>query len=250
MNNNFAWYLRYSLNQFEWLLVIKHQVWDETYLKNSLEGTALEIRKYQTGFLGLLWVFGGVVFPLASWKISGKAGFSTRFMEQLKEFFSQLATRCGGVALYFFAALEKWLLKLQLFVVPICNQMQLVFYSTLLNLTTYCWPHFLTDHLSHLSVQNAFVSPLFLSLQAVALFLLRVIFPNQQNRIYLFWTLKLPIILKNCWKIRCNSFLLVGGFFSNNPCWRITSVFSHAFSMIYHENMEGLPWCGKVWKTL
>lgn len=182
----------------------------------------------------------------------GKSGFFNKIHGTAQRVFFPARNSLRRRRPYFFAALEKWLLKLQLFVVPICNQMQLVFYSTLLNLTTYCWPHFLTDHLSHLSrcVQNAFVFPLFLSLQAVALFLLRVIFPNQQNRIYLFWTLKLPIILKNCWKIRCNFFLLVGGFFSNNPCWRITSVFSHAFSMIYHENMEGLPRCGKVWKTL
>lgn len=180
MNNNFAWYLRYNLNQFEWLLVIKHQVWDETYLKNSLEGTALEIRKYQTGFLGLLWVFGGVVFPLASWKISGKAGFSTRFMEQLKEFFFPARNSLRRRRPYFFAALEKWLLKLQLFVVPICNQMQLVFYSTLLNLTTYCWPHFLTDHLSHLSVQNAFVSPLFCRFKLLRFFSLESFFQTSK----------------------------------------------------------------------
>ena len=36
-----------------------------TYLKNSLECTALEVRKYQTGFLGLRMVWR-VVFPLAS----------------------------------------------------------------------------------------------------------------------------------------------------------------------------------------
>ena len=60
---------------------------------------------------------------------------------------------------------------------------------------------------------KCFRFPLFLSLQAVALFLLRVIFPNQQNRIYLFWTLKLPIILKNCWKIRCNFFCWLVAFF-------------------------------------
>ena len=41
-----------------------------TYLKNSLECTALEVRKYQTGFLGLLVMVWRVVFPLASWKIS------------------------------------------------------------------------------------------------------------------------------------------------------------------------------------
>ena len=40
------------------------------YLKNSLECTALEVRKYQTGFLGLLRMFGRVIFfPLASCKI-------------------------------------------------------------------------------------------------------------------------------------------------------------------------------------
>lgn len=37
----------------------------ETYLKNSLERTTLEVRKYQTGFLGGLGLVGRGVFPLA-----------------------------------------------------------------------------------------------------------------------------------------------------------------------------------------
>ena len=36
-----------------------------TYLKNSLERTTLEVRKYQTGFLGGLGLVGRGVFPLA-----------------------------------------------------------------------------------------------------------------------------------------------------------------------------------------
>ena len=37
----------------------------DTYLKNSLERTTLEVRKYQTGFLGGLGLVGRGVFPLA-----------------------------------------------------------------------------------------------------------------------------------------------------------------------------------------
>ena len=62
----------------------------KTYLKNSLECTALEVRKYQTGFLGLLRMVWRVVFPLASWKISKRGFFSTRFMEKEQVFPSHL----------------------------------------------------------------------------------------------------------------------------------------------------------------
>ena len=96
-----------------------------TYLKNSLECTALEVRKYQTGFLGLLRMVWRVVFPLASWKISKNHVFSTRFMEKRIFPYNDLPF----LALANLATqLEKWLFRVQLFVVPICNQMHLIFF--------------------------------------------------------------------------------------------------------------------------
>ena len=169
-----------------------HDIWDPIWMvgetTSSLKRTlkiAWRVRRWRSvntkrGFLGCCGCSGESSFLLQAEKYREKRVFQQDSWNSSKSFFPALLLRRRP---YFFA-LEKWLLKLQLFVVPICNQMQLVFYSTLLNLTTYCWPHFLTDHLSHLSrcVQNAFAFPLFLSLQAVALFLLRVIFPKQQNR--------------------------------------------------------------------
>ena len=97
------------------------------YLKNSLECTALEVRKYQTGFLGLLRMVWRVVFPLASWKISKNHVFSTRFMEKRIFPYNDLPF----LALANLATqLEKWLFRVQLFVVPICNQMHLIFFLT------------------------------------------------------------------------------------------------------------------------
>ena len=45
-----------------------------TYLKNSLERTTLEVRKYQTGFLGVLGLLvGRCVFPLAGCNLGNAA---------------------------------------------------------------------------------------------------------------------------------------------------------------------------------
>ena len=136
-NNNF-WDTQFENNHRIIMTLI-------TYLKNSLEGTALEIRKYQTGFLGLLWVFGGVVFPLASWKISGKAGFSTRFMEQLKEFFP---SSTAGSALTS-SHLKNGCLSFNFLSCPSVTKCNSFFSHT--GSVTFCWPHFLTDHLRALS---------------------------------------------------------------------------------------------------
>ena len=46
----------------------KRIAWVDTHLKNSLERTTLEVRKYQTGFLGGLGRLWRGVFPLAGWK--------------------------------------------------------------------------------------------------------------------------------------------------------------------------------------
>ena len=112
-------------NQFEWLV-------KQSSLKRTLK-IAWRVRRWRSvntkrGFLGCCGCSGESSFLLQAEKYREKRVFQQDSWNSSKSFFPALLLRRRP---YFFA-LEKWLLKLQLFVVPICNQMQLVFYSTLL----------------------------------------------------------------------------------------------------------------------
>ena len=117
-----------------------HDIWEPIWMfgdtTSSLKRTlkiAWRVRRWRSvntkrGFLGCCGCSGESSFLLQAEKYREKRVFQQDSWNSSKSFFPALLLRRRP---YFFA-LEKWLLKLQLFVVPICNQMQLVFYSTLL----------------------------------------------------------------------------------------------------------------------
>ena len=117
-----------------------HDIWEPIWMfgdtTSSLKRTlkiAWRVRRWRSvntkrGFLGCCGCSGESSFLLQAEKYREKRVFQQDSWNSSKSFFPALLLRRFP---YFFA-LEKWLLKLQLFVVPICNQMQLVFYSTLL----------------------------------------------------------------------------------------------------------------------